>query len=249
MAKFCTKCGKELVDGACPSCASSEKETVSGSVDIKGSLMECVNVFKKILTKPFDAIKEFVSENKFVAGIIMVVISALSTGIYKIATLNNVYSSSKSLDSFTSSDFADILNSALSGGSVSAKPEYLKEFMTSFAMNLVLSALVIIIGYLIVSKLFKGKTSIKEMINVVAVSLTVIVMANLVNSVLVFIDGEFIANLRVYISSFATIMSTLVLYGAVKESAEIDSNKLFVSVASMSVLATIAMDLIQKVLN
>ena len=95
MAKFCTKCGKELVDGVCPSCASSEKETVSGSVDIKGSLMECVNVFKKIFTKPFDAIKEFVSENKFIAGIIMVVISALSTGIYKIATLKNVYSSSK----------------------------------------------------------------------------------------------------------------------------------------------------------
>ena len=249
MAKFCTKCGKELVDGACPSCTSSEKEIVSGSVDIKASLMECVNVFKKILTKPFDAIKEFVSENKFVAGIIMAIISALSTGIYKIVTLKNVYSSSKSLDSFTSSDFADILNSALSGESVSAKPEYLKEFMTSFTMNLALSALVIIIGYLIVSKLFKGKTSIKEMINVVAVSLTVIVMANLVNSILVFIDGEFIANLRVYISSFATIMSTLVLYGAVKESADIDSNKLFVSVASMSVLATIAMDLIQKVLN
>ncbi len=49
MAKFCTKCGKELVDGACPSCTSSEKEIVSGSVDIKANLMECVNVFKKYL--------------------------------------------------------------------------------------------------------------------------------------------------------------------------------------------------------
>lgn len=249
MAKFCTKCGKELVDGKCPNCKEESVVVESTTVDVKESLMDCVNVFKKIFTKPFEAIKEFVCENKFIAGIIMTVVAAISTGLYKIATLKNMYSSSKSIDSFTANDFSDLLSNAFSGNLGTSQPEYLKEFMTSFAMNLAEYALIIILGYLIISKLFKGTTSIKEMVTAVAISLSVVLVANVLNSVLVFIDGEFIAHVRVYVSSFAGIMSTLILYGSVKQVAGIDSNKLFVSVASMSVFATIVMDLVQKLFN
>ena len=70
-----------------------------------------------------------------------------------------------------------------------------------------------------------------------------------VKTVLTFVDGDFIYNIRSYISSFANIFSILLLYGATKEVSGIDNNKMFISVASMSVFATLVMDLVDKVLN
>lgn len=243
MAKFCTKCGKKLEEGKVCECT-----VVSQTVDtsIKGSFVECLNVFKNIFTKPFDAIKSFVIENKFIAGIIMIVATALSSGLYKLASLKSGYNA---VESITSNDLTGLLNSALSGSLQAAEPEYLKEFMTRFATDLAEYAVIVFIGYLLITKLLKGKASLKQMVNVVAISLAVIFASNIINSILVFIDGEFIVNLRIYINSFASIFSTLVLYGAIKEIGGVDQNKLFVSVASISVLATIVMDLIQKLFN
>lgn len=250
MAKFCTKCGKKLEEGKTCDCSKTVKqETVVQSntqVDFKESCMDCLDVFKNIFTKPFDAIKKFVSENKFVAGIIMVVLAALSSGLYKIATLKSMYSSS-SASSFGMDDFSSLLESALSGGSISTEPEYLKEFFTSFGTSLVEYALIILLGYLIISKLLKGTATWKQMITAVAISLSVILVGNVLNSVIVFIDGEFVANIRSYIASFASISSILILYASVKEVAGVDKNRLFVSIASMSVFATVIIDVVKKI--
>lgn len=254
MSKFCTKCGKKLEDGKVCDCQKNKKveekvvETTSSQIDIKESLMDCVNVFKKIFTKPVEAIKEFVCDNKFIAGIIMIVVAAISTGLYKIATLKNMYSASNA-DAFNTSDFSDLLNSALSGGSISAEPEYFKEFLTTFATNLVEYALIVLIGYLIISKLLKGTATWKQMITAVAISLSVVLTANLINSVLVFIDGSFIGNIRSYLASFASVLSIIILYKSVKETSGVDTNKVFMSVASMSVFATVVIDIAKKIFN
>ena len=72
MAKFCSRCGKKLEEGAVCDCAPVTKEvkTRDAVETAKNSLFDCLNIFKKIFTKPFDAIKTFVVENKFIAGII-----------------------------------------------------------------------------------------------------------------------------------------------------------------------------------
>ena len=255
MAKFCTKCGKKLEEGQTCDCTQNVSTTVStnttqsGSVDIKESLLDCLNVFKKIFTKPVEAVKEFVCDNKFIAGIIMTVIAAISSGLYRIATLKNMYSSTNA-NSFTANDFSDLLNSALSGNGLStAEPEYFKEFLTTFVTNLAEYALIIFIGYIIVSKILKGTATWKQMINAVAISLTFVLAANLVNSVLVFINGDFIGNIRTYLSSFAYILSILILYKSVKEVGNVDNNKVFMAVASMSVLATVVIDVAKKIFN
>lgn len=250
MAKFCTKCGSELKDGKCPNCKEVKEVVVTTEgTDIKQSFMDCLEVFKGIFTKPIEVIKSFVLENKFIAGIIMIVMAAISSGLYKIATLKNMYSSS-SPDAFNSSDLSDLFSSALSGDlSALAEPDYLKEFMTSFATNLAEYALIAVLGYLVISKLFKGTASIKEMLAAVGVAVSVVLVANLLNSVLVFVDAEIMGYIRTYIASFATITSTLVLCGAVNQVAGIDKNKLFMSVASMSVLATAVMDIVQKLFD
>lgn len=251
MANFCTKCGKKLEDGKLCDCQNNVSSTTtvvasSNGIDIKESFMDCVNVFKKIFTKPIDAIKDFVCDNKFIAGIIMIVVTAITNGLYKIATLKNMYSAS-SADSFNLDDFSSLLNSALSGGSVSTQPEYFKEFFTSFATNLVEYSLIVLIGYLIISKILKGKATLKQLVTGVAIGLSLVLAANLINSVLVFIEGDFIGNIRSYISSFASIMSILIIYKSIDEVSGIDKNKLFISVASMSVFATVIMDILEKI--
>ncbi len=252
MAKFCTKCGSELVDSKCPNCKEKKETKVvetTETEDLKTSFMSCLEVLKGIFIKPIDTIKSFVCENKFIAGIIMIVVAAITSGIYKIAILKNIYTS-KSADSFTANDLTDMLSSALTSGSIkTVEPEYFKEFLTTFVTNFAEYALIVGIGYLVITSILKGKASIKEMVTAVGISLSVVLVANLLNSILVFIDGQFVANLRVYITSFAAILSTLILYGSVKQIAGIDNNKLFVSVASMSVLATVVIDIFQKIFN
>jgi hypothetical protein len=248
MAKFCTKCGKKLEEGQVCDCQKNKKEgttleATTQNIDIKESFMDCVNVFKSIFTKPIDAIKEFVCDNKYIAGIIMIVLAAISNGLYKIAILKNSY------QAVNTSDFSSLLSSALSGSLTSSEPEYLKEFLTSFITNFIEYALIALIGYVIISKLLKGTASVKQMITAVAISLSVVLVGNVLNSVLVFIDGDFITNIRSYVSSFAYIISILILYKSVSEIAEIDKNKLFVSVASMSVLATLVIDVFEKLFN
>ena len=253
MAKFCTKCGKELMEGQVCDCSMNVVSSVNttstnNKIDIKESLMDCVNVFKKIFTKPVEAIKEFVCDNKLVAGIIMIVLAAITSGLYKIATLKNMYSSS-SADSFNLNDFSSLLQGALSGNLDAAKPDYLKEFFNAFLNNFVEYAVLALVGYVIVSMLFKGKASWKQMVTAVALSVSVILVGNAINSILVFVDGEFIGYLRGYVSSFASVLSMLILFSSVKEVAEIDNNKLFISIASMSVVATAAIDVVNKLFN
>ena len=208
-----------------------EKKAELNNIDLKESSLECLNVFKTIFTKPIDTIKDFVVDNKFVSGIIMILVAAITAGLYKLATLKSVY---------------DQVNV---GYFKAPKPEYLKEFFTTCGCDLLKYALIIVIGYLIINKCLNGKTSIKQMINAVAISLTLVLVANLVNSILVFIDGEAITYIRSYLFSFSTIFSYLVLYESVKETSKVDSNKLFVSVTSMVVLATVAIDILDKLFN
>ena len=92
MAKFCTKCGKELNGKACD-CSKNASTSIIGDIDVKESCMDCLNVLKDIFTKPIETIKDFVVENKFISGIIMIVVAAISAGLCKIATLKSMYSS------------------------------------------------------------------------------------------------------------------------------------------------------------
>lgn len=251
MAKFCTKCGSELKDGKCPKCKEETTNEVvtSEAVDVKQSFMDCLEIIKGIFTKPIKTVKKFVTENAFVSGIIMIVATALATGLYKFASLKSMYSS-KTGSGFNADDLGSLFTAALSGDVSSFKePDYFKEFMTTFAYSLVEYALIAVIGYVIITKLFKGNTSIKKMVSMVGVALAVVLCANLVNSALVFIDEEVVGYIRSYIFSIGSIFSFLVLYEGVKETSGIDKEKMFISVASMSVLATVAIDIIHKIFS
>ena len=248
MSKFCTKCGKELKDGQTCDCQKTTKATASSStttVDVKESCMDCVNAVKGVFTKPVETIKDFVTDNKFISGIIMIVAAAIASGIYKIATLKSIYGSSTG-SGFNANDLSDLFSSAMSGN-LGTKPDYLKEFFNAFINHLAEYAFIALLGYVVVAFLFKGKASWKQMLSAVGISLSFIILGFLVNSILVFVDAEVVGYIRGYVSSFAYISSILFLYKGVEGVAEVDKNKLFLAIASAFVAADAAMDIFNKI--
>lgn len=240
MAKFCTKCGEKTVNGKCPKCVENVS-TDTTTEDIKGGLLDCVNIFKKVFTKPFEAVGEYVKESKVVTGIIMIILTAASAGLYRFATLK---STKHMIVGNSVSSVEDMLKGVLSKN---LEPDYFKEFMNQFADSLALYAALVVIGWIIISKLFKGTASIKEIITAAGLSLSVVLIANLVNSVVIFIDGEAIMHIIGYVFAFASSLSCLLLYASIKEISGIDKNKFFIAVATMSVSATIIIDIVKKI--
>lgn len=237
MAKFCTKCGGKLEEGKCPKCSEENVATeVITSEDVKEHLNGVLGVIKGIFTKPISTIKDNKSEKNYVVGIILIVCTAILTGIYKIATIKNAYD-------------VTVKNIKINSVLPSVETNYLKSFMTEFAYNLVEYGLIVVIAYFVISKLSKNKVEFKEIVNIVGMSLAVVLVANLVNSILVFIDGEAITYIRGYIFTFAEAFKYLVLYEGIKEISKVDKERLFINVSMIFIGATIVIDIFQKIFN
>ena len=211
--------------------------------DIKEGGKDCLEIVKGIFTKPFDVIKKFAVEKKFLTGVIMIVITAIANGLCKIATLKNMYGASSS-DGFST---AEIL-SAMSGN-YSGEPDYLEEFFKAFGYGLLEYAAIAVIGYLLITKVLKGKATLKQVVAMAGVSLTVVALAFLVNAGLVYIDSEFVSYIRSYITTLGYIFSVAIFYVCISELAGIDKNKLFLTVAGAFIAGTAAVDLVQKILE
>lgn len=230
MAKFCTKCGSPLENGKCPKCSGKETtvaktETIE-AIDIKQSFMDCLNILKKVFIKPVETVKEFVSDNKFVTGIIMIVITAIFAGLYNIATIRSTVGSNSFVE-----------------------PDYLKEFMTTFAYSAVEYAIMAGVGYLVVTQLFKGKISIKEMFSLIGIAFSTVLVSYALCSIIVFVDGEVIKYIIKYITLFGGIFSYLLIYEGIKQKGEIDNEKIFLSVASICIFAVMVIDILHKIFD
>ena len=224
-----------------------EKKSEGPSIeaeDIKKAGTDCLNAIKNIFTKPFEAIKDFVSESKLIAGIIMILLTVASAGLYKIAAINNAVSS-KSTEGLNANELVNIFY----GNTISNKPDYANQFFQEAGVQLAIIALTVVFGYIIITKVLKGNATIKQMITAVALSVCVVLLGNLVNSGLVYIDEEFVGYIRTYISTFANIFSILILYYGIKEIAGIDKNKLLLAVASITIAATACWDIIDKIID
>lgn len=253
MAKFCTKCGEELIQGEKHICSAKKEETklreakevkeIKSDIDFKEGFTNCLEFLKTVFVKPIETVENFVTEKKYLSGIILIVLTAIASGLYKIATLKAAYGSPSS-KGFNSNELVNLITK-----NFISEPDYLKEFMTEFATNLAQYALIAVIGYFIIKSLFKGKSTIKEVVSATGASLGIILLAYLVNAILVFIDAEVVGYIRNYIMSFSEIFSVLILYKGIKHTSGVDKNKLFIIVASMSVCATIVMDIINKLFD
>ena len=236
MAKFCTKCGTALENEKCPKCDVEQKaevkeevkttKTSTETVDFKESFMDCLNILKKVFIKPAETVKEFVTDNKFATGIIMILITALLAGVCQIASIRSAVGSSSYVE-----------------------PDYLKEFMTTFAYSAAEYAIMAVVGYIVVTQLFKGKITIKEMFCLIGVAFSAVLVGFAVCSIIVFIDGEVIQYIIKYITLFGAIFGYLLIYEGIKQKGEIDKEKIFLSVAAISIFAVMVVDILHKLFD
>lgn len=89
MAKFCTKCGKKLVDGQPCDCEKKEKKEVKETVEaevVSNNANEIVNdyldVVKGIFVKPMDTMKKYAKNSKFVLALVMLGINVIVFGLF-----------------------------------------------------------------------------------------------------------------------------------------------------------------------
>ena len=88
MAKFCTKCGKELVEWKCN--CTSEKKVSSEKVDFMGLLKQSIEIVKGIFIAPIDTIEENTNENKFNLSIVLIVAYGLAMGLFTLVLVKEL---------------------------------------------------------------------------------------------------------------------------------------------------------------
>ena len=236
MANFCAKCGKELEAGVKHTC-EEEKEvkevkeektaSVKPSIDIKESFSNVLNAVKGIFTKPFETINELVTDSNFITGIILIVITALASGLSTVINLSHIYSKYDS----------------------GLKPKYVEEFFKSFSVDLVKYAAIAFIAYLVISVILKGKATWKETLSATGLSLIITTISIIIHTILIFFEGDLVVYISGYVSTFAAAFFMVVLYEGLKAKASIDKNKLFISLAGILVGAEIVVDLFNKIIK
>lgn len=217
MAKFCTKCGKPLVEGQSCNCGNSaqpEVETLNFEQPSKtdfqqtqqmnqamGATMntqpmnqnnqatnnlfnECLNILKNFFKKPIDTIEANANENKMVHAIIMVVLNALTFGLFTVCLMKEcidiIYAymlSASGLGSYSSL----VDTSAI-------EIPYFKCFLVVAIIIIVLVAVMTLVNYLIVNKIFKTQTNYKRMLTIYGFTSIISSIANLIGSICLFID-------------------------------------------------------------
>lgn len=89
MAKFCTKCGKKLVDGQLCDCEKKEKKEVKETVEVEVAsnnandiVNDYLDVLKGVFVTPIDAMKKYAKNSKFVLALVMLGINVLVFGLF-----------------------------------------------------------------------------------------------------------------------------------------------------------------------
>ena len=245
MNHFCPNCGRPLTEGETCYCnmgnvtyqgnevnstLPQENRTVqnntpnnsNNTVDISVYFKDILEVLKTIFVKPVEAIKNFVVDNKFISGIILIFIAAIISGLYSIALYKSV-------------------------GFEIYKPNYAKAFFDAFFNDLIISASLIGVLYLGLVALLKTNVTIKKIINIVAISLVTMICADVLKSILVFSDANVMTFIRSYIGTFAEVCRYIILVYCLRDVVGLDKNKLFIALPSIIVSSYCIVDILDKI--
>lgn len=183
MAKFCTKCGKPLVDGKPCSCSLKEEEkqvNVKEEEEEATSTNEVVasitDIYKNVWKKPYQTMLKY-KEKNITLGICLILINVVIFGIFGYFLINNTYNGI----------FEDISNklqalAALSGEDIDVFQKVSFPFFSLFISNVISLAfgylILISMSRLFVGTIFKGKGTFGDYLTAAGVAspLSTIVM-------------------------------------------------------------------------
>ena len=211
MAKFCTKCGKELVEGKSCNCTYNKVE-VTNETSIVNQIL---NIVKGMLIAPIDTMKSFIQENNFNNALISLGVSAVAVAIFICVLCKEMFEPLLEL--------AGISNQwDLYGTTVDLEIPYVKIALISILVAMATYALIAGIAYLISAKLLKNETSYKKLITWLGANAGLLTVVYLVAAVCLFI--HFQIALLVYTAGM--ILNLCYMYKGLQYACNTEENKL-----------------------
>lgn len=221
MNKFCQYCGRELKEGEVCNCKNK---------DIKNVFKSIIDIIKRLFINPKEVLETYLTDNNFIVGIVLIVITSFIRGIYSVLSLYHNYSK-------------------FNYYKYSKGPNYFDEFFKSFGLSLVRYVAIVFIIYLIIKVILKDNMSWKKIVSSVGISLVVVMLGYIVNCFLTFSDAKIVTYISSYIDTFMNIFNTIILYEAIKGLVKIDKNKLIISIPLVFVGTSIVMNIINKLIS
>ena len=236
MAKFCTKCGKELIDGKECSCQKNSKkvEEVTSSSSI---VTELVDLVKGMFVSPIDTMKSFIQEKNLNNAFITLGASAIAIAIMICVLCKEMIGSIMDLMGISSS-YMGMFDSNI-------EIPYAKIAIMSILIVVATYALIALIAYLISAKLFKSETSYKKMITWLGANAALMTVVYLVTTICILISLK----LALIVYVVGGLLNTCYMYKGLKFACDTDENKLaYVYVPSVLVAAFIIGYLAPKIM-
>jgi Yip1 domain. len=209
MAKFCTKCGKSLEEGKTCTCAKNAP-VQNANKDLMTTILD---VAKGMFTKPVDTMKSFIDDNNFNAALIILgIVSLVASFVTCLAV--------KELSSLITS----IMTLSNPLGSLGSVPEinYAKVFFQTLLAAAVMFASLSGILYVVADKMFKGKTSFKKIVTLLAAANIIMIATLLVSLVFMYVSAQ----LMLIVIVFGSALYSCYTYQGLKLGVKIDENKL-----------------------
>ena len=265
MAKFCTKCGKPLVEGTTCNCGNSEQQPVVETLNFeqpsmkdfqqasnmnqtmmnqaqggmaqpskaKNILNDCLAVIKGFFKKPVTTIEENADDSKFTNALALAGVFAVSVMVFVLVVLGDIYST---------------LEKTMTIGGLVEAPElevpYIKVGLITFITVAGTLALMALLAWLILAKLFKVNTTYKKVFGIYAVSSIISAAAALVATVCTFIDYR----IAFIVLGLGIALNTHYVSVTIKAAGQADENKLgYVVVVAQYVALFVVAFLLYKI--
>ena len=243
MAKFCTKCGKPLVEGTTCNCGNTEQQPVIETLNFeqpsmkdfqqtsnmnqtmmnqpqggmaqpskaKNILNDCLAVIKGFFKKPVTTIEANADDSKFTNALALAGVFAASVMAFVLVVLGDLYST---------------LEKTMTMGGLVEAPElevpYIKVGLITFITVAGTLALMALLAWLILAKLFKVNTTYKKVFGIYAVSSIISAAAALVATVCTFIDYR----IAFIVLALGFALNTHYVSVTIKAAGQADENKL-----------------------
>lgn len=265
MAKFCTKCGKPLVEGTTCNCGNTEQQPVVETLNFeqpsmkdfqqasnmnqtmmnqpqggmaqpskaKNILNDCLAVIKGFFKKPVTTIEANADDSKFTNALALAGVFAASVMAFVLVVLGDLYST---------------LEKTMTMGGLVEAPElevpYIKVGLITFITVAGALALMALLAWLILAKLFKVNTTYKKVFGIYAVSSIISAAAALVATVCTFIDYR----IAFIVLALGFALNTHYVSVTIKAAGQADENKLgYVVVIAQYVAIIVVAFLLYKI--
>ena len=239
MAKFCTKCGKELKDGKCD-CSTKEESKKTEEVkttQAEGVFDDLKDILIGIFKEPATTIKKFSNDKNFIISLIFLGACALFSGIFVYCLYDAFIKFLASLSTLASG-FGSILGLGSLGGTSSL---YSISFGTVF-FRIFFYVAIYLVTYagmmtLMSKVIFKQNTDFKKILTTTGLSSGFMICGLVLASIFAYVK----IGLGLAIFVIAIVLSLVNLVITAKEALEIDKDKILYTVAPSILVGLLVM--------